>query len=161
VNTGYCYAALGHMRQAIKATHQAQTLAPHRRMVTFNLVNFYLAVGAYDAAAHALGPLREHYPDDVEIALALAHIALRAGDRKRAHKILQKARTSSSWVSAPLCSERNSKATLPSCGGSTETARCSRPARSSLSSLSSATTRASRWHRFCPACCRTSATKSS
>jgi Flp pilus assembly protein TadD len=102
VNTGYSYAALGHMRHAIKATRRAQMLAPHKRMIAFNLVNFHLAVGAYDAATRALGPLHKHYPDDVQIALALAHIALRAGDRRRAHKILQQARTSSSWVSAPL-----------------------------------------------------------
>lgn len=101
VNMGYAYAALGHLRKAIKATEQAQALAPHRRIIAFNLVNFYLAVGAYRKATEALAPLSAHYPKDVQIALALAHIALRAGDRKRAHKILQQARTSSSWVSAP------------------------------------------------------------
>jgi Flp pilus assembly protein TadD len=102
INTGYSYAALGHPHHAINATRQAQALAPHRRLIAFNLVNFYLAVGNYDAAAGALESLRQHYPDDVEIALALAHIALRAGDRERAHRILQRARTSTSWVSAPL-----------------------------------------------------------
>jgi Flp pilus assembly protein TadD len=100
VNTGYSYAALGHMGHAIRATREAQALAPHRRLIAFNLVNFYLAVGEYEQASRALEPLRQHSPDDVEIALARAHIALRAGDRRGAHKILQRSRTSSSWASA-------------------------------------------------------------
>jgi Flp pilus assembly protein TadD len=100
-NTGYSYAALGHLRQAIAATRQAQALAPHRRMIAFNLVSFYLAAGDYAAATKALEPLQRVFPDDVEIALASAHIALRANDRKEANKILQRARTSKSWATAP------------------------------------------------------------
>jgi tetratricopeptide (TPR) repeat protein len=102
VNTGYSYAALGHLDHAIKVTEEAQALAPHRKMIAFNLVNFHLALGAYSDASKALEPLRRHCPEDVEIALAIAHIELRAGDREGAHKTLQRARTSSSWASAPL-----------------------------------------------------------
>jgi len=101
-NAGYAYAALGHLKHAIHSTRQAQGLAPHERMIAFNLVSFYLADGEYAKATHALEPLKRVYPDDVEIALVLAHIALRENDRKRAHKILQTARTSKSWATAPL-----------------------------------------------------------
>lgn len=111
-NMGYAYAALGHLRHAISATRQAQALAPHKRMIAFNLVSFYLAVGEYEAAAEALVPLQRVFPDDVEIALASAHISLRANDRNGANKILQRARTSKSWATAPLVRRAELEANL-------------------------------------------------
>jgi Flp pilus assembly protein TadD len=111
-NAGYSYAALGHLQHAISATRQAQALAPHKRMIAFNLVSFYLAVGDYAAATRALAPLQQVFPDDVEIALALAHISLRASDRKGANKILQRARTSKSWATAPLVRRAELEANL-------------------------------------------------
>lgn len=111
-NVGYSYAALGHMRHAIRATRQAQALAPHTRMIAFNLVSFYLAVGDYAAATHALEPLKRVFPDDVEIALVLAHISLRANDRRGANKLLQAARTSKSWATAPLVRRAELEANL-------------------------------------------------
>jgi Flp pilus assembly protein TadD len=81
-------------------------------MIAFNLVSFYLAVGDYAAATRALEPLQQVFPDDVEIALALAHISLRASDRKGANKILQRARTSKSWATAPLVRRAELEANL-------------------------------------------------
>jgi Flp pilus assembly protein TadD len=111
-NIGYSYAALGHLKHAIMATRKAQALAPHKRMISFNLVSFYLAAGDFAAATKALEPLQRVFPDDVEIALASAHISLRANDRKGANRILQRARTSKSWATAPLMRRAELEANL-------------------------------------------------
>jgi Flp pilus assembly protein TadD len=101
INLAYAHAALGHLSNAIRATREAQALAPHQRLAAFNLVSFQLAAGDFLAANDALRPLRRLFPNDIEVALAAAFIAIRAQDQETAHRELQRARTSSAWASAP------------------------------------------------------------
>ena len=99
-NLGFAYAALGSMKKAIRATKQAQALDPGNRLITFNLVSYYRAVGDFGAACHELRLLQELYPNDLQIRFAEADLRLANEDIQGAQGVLRRARTSSLWALA-------------------------------------------------------------
>lgn len=99
-NIGFAHAQLGELTKAIRETTQALALAPGDHTIAFNLVTFQAATGSVAGAFAVLDGLEKIYPADIELALARADVFLRFGDRRSAHQVLQRARTSMGMASA-------------------------------------------------------------
>jgi tetratricopeptide (TPR) repeat protein len=102
VNLGYAHAALGNLGKAISTTRRAVALAPDSHIAAFNLADFYRADGQPDAALEVLQALAKRDPFDFDLGLGIAGLRTEAGDLEEARRGLQRLRTSSGWVHAPL-----------------------------------------------------------
>jgi tetratricopeptide (TPR) repeat protein len=94
INLGYAYAALGSHAKAIRATQSALKLSEVNRTASFNLTAYYVATDELTKATAEMQRLRQFYPDELNIAFALASISLEQGDARAALDLLRRARTS-------------------------------------------------------------------
>jgi tetratricopeptide (TPR) repeat protein len=100
INLGFAHATLGNLTKAINVTREAAALSPLDRVAGFNLAGFHRALGDFDRALAALERLQTGPYPDFELALALAEVVTAAEDKERAHRILQRVRTSERWAQA-------------------------------------------------------------
>jgi len=91
-NLAYAYAALGSPAKAVRAAREAVILAPHSRLVSFNLAGYLVTIGCPDEAAKELRRLQSVLgDDDPTVAAALAHAFLAQNNVLEARKELRRA----------------------------------------------------------------------
>jgi len=96
----FAHASLGNLANAIKLTRQARTLAPHDRLIGFNLAGFLRLAGRLDDALEVLKQLRKGARLDIDLALVTADLLAENGQGDEARRVLQGVRTSQEWAVA-------------------------------------------------------------
>ena len=99
-NMAFAHASLGNLANAIKLTRQARTLAPHDRLIGFNLAGFLRLAGRLDDALEVLKQLRKGARLDIDLALVTADLLAENGQGDEARRVLQGVRTSQEWAVA-------------------------------------------------------------